>query len=91
MEVTAVDLMLDLLKQFGPLAGVVLWFIWRDGQREDRLTTRVEKLEDEQRSIILPLVEKSTDVIARNTEVMERLEGALGNIKVNTDANKPKP
>ena len=73
---------IELLQQFGPLAGVVLWFIWRDGKREDRLTTRVEKLEEEQRSIILPLVEKSTEVIARNTEVMERLEGALAGIRV---------
>lgn len=83
--------MFELIKQFGPLAGVVLFFIWRDWKREDRLTTRVEKLEDEQRNIILPLVEKSTDVIARNTEVMERLEGALGVIKVTTDANQPQP
>jgi len=82
---------IELLKQFGPLAGVVLFFIWRDWKREDRLTTRVEKLEDEQRNIILPLVEKSTEVIARNTEVMDRLEGALAGIKVNSDANKPKP
>lgn len=77
----------ELIKQFGPLAGVVLFFIWRDWKREDRLTARVEKLEDEQRNIILPLVEKSTDVIARNTEVMERLEGV---IKVNSDADKSK-
>lgn len=81
----------EFIKQFGPLAGVVLFFIWRDWKREDRLTGRLEKLEDEQRNVILPLVEKSTEVIARNTEVMERLEGALGGIKVNDNANKPKP
>ena len=68
---------LDLLHEYGPLAGTVLFFIWRDWKRENRLTTRVEKLEDEQRDVILPLVEKSTDVIARNTGVMERLETAL--------------
>jgi hypothetical protein len=81
----------ELLQQFGPLAGVVLFFIWRDWKREDRLTARVEKLEDEQRNIILPLVEKSTDVIAHNTGVMERLEAALAGIKVNSDGDKPKP
>jgi hypothetical protein len=83
--------MIELLKQFGPLAGLCLFFIWRDWKREDRLTARVEKLEEEQRSIILPLVEKSTNVIARNTEVMDRLEGALAGIKVSHDADKPKP
>jgi len=81
--------MLELVKQFGPLAGLCLFFIWRDWKREDRLTARVEKLEEEQRSIILPLVEKSTNVIARNTEVMDRLEGAL--LGITNDANKQKP
>jgi hypothetical protein len=81
----------ELIQQFGPLAGVVLFFIWRDWKREDRLTARLEKLEDEQRHIILPLVEKSTQVIARNTEVMERLEAALECIKVNSDAYKQQP
>lgn len=81
----------ELIQQFGPLAGVVLFFIYRDWKREDRLTTRVEKLEDEQRHIILPLVENSTKVIARNTEVMERLENALEGVMVNRDANKPQP
>jgi hypothetical protein len=76
---------LELIKQFGPLAGIVLFFIWRDWKREDRLTARVEKLEDEQRNIILPLVEKSTEVIAHNTGVMERLENALLKIKVDDD------
>lgn len=78
----------DFLQQYGPLAGAVLFFVWRDWKREDRLTSRIEKLEDEQREIILPLVEKSTTVIARNTDVMERLEVAL---KGDSDADKFKP
>lgn len=68
---------ITLAQQYGPLAATVLFFIWRDWKREDRLTTRIEKLEDEQREIILPLVEKSTSVIAENTKVMDRLERAL--------------
>ncbi len=67
----------ELLKQFGPLLGAVLFFIWRDWKREERLSNRIEKLEDEQREIILPLVERSTQVIAENTTVMQRLERAL--------------
>lgn len=81
---------LELLRQFGPLAGLCLFFIYRDWKREDRLTARIEKLEDEQRNVILPLVEKSTNVIARNTEVMERLDVALEAIKGVADANKSK-
>lgn len=81
---------LELLRQFGPLAGLCLFFVWRDWKREDRLTTRIEKLEDEQRQVILPLVQKSTDVIARNTEVMERLDVALEGLRGAADANKSK-
>jgi hypothetical protein len=64
----------QLLKDFGPLAGAVLFFIWRDFKREDRLTTRIEKLEDEQRHVILPLVEKTTAIIAANSALLERIE-----------------
>lgn len=78
--------LLQLIQEYGPLAGAVIFFLWRDFRREDRLNSRVEKLEDEQREIILPLVDKSTAVIARNTEVMERLEYAFE--KVIDDANK---
>lgn len=67
----------ELLKQYGPLLGAVLFFIWRDWKREERLSNRIEKLEDEQREVILPLVERSTQVIAENTTVMQRLEVAL--------------
>lgn len=81
---------LELLRQFGPLAGLCLFFIYRDWKREDRLTARIEKLEDEQRNVILPLVEKSTNVIARNTEVMERLDVALEAIRGLSDADKSK-
>ena len=76
---------LELLKAYGPLAGLAVFFIWRDWKREDRLTTRIEKLEDEQREIILPLVEKSTNVIALNTSVMERLEAAFEKLTKQAD------
>jgi hypothetical protein len=73
-----------LLKTFGPLLVAVIFFIWRDYRREDKLLTRIEQLENEQRLVILPLVRETTKVIVRNTEmtrqtvkVMERLEHAL--------------
>lgn len=73
-----------LLKNFGPLLIAVLFFIWRDYRREDKLTQRIDELEEEQRNVILPLVKETSEVITRNTEVlrqntrvMERLEQAL--------------
>lgn len=64
---------LELVQQYGPMVAACIFFVWRDWKREDRLTSRIEKLEDEQRNIILPLVEKATAVIAHNTAVIERL------------------
>ena len=66
-----------LLKQFGPLLIAVIFFLWRDYRREDRLAARIETLEDEQRDVLLPQVEKCSTVIAQNTVVMQRLERAL--------------
>ena len=66
-----------LLKQYGPLVLVVLFFLWQNWLRELRMSNRINRLEDEQRNVLLPLVERCTDVIAQNTNMMERLEKAL--------------
>ena len=65
---------LALIKQFGPMLVAVAFFLWRDWKREDRLMGRIDKLEDEQRNIILPLVTKCTEVISKNTDVMESVK-----------------
>ncbi|REJ65635.1 MAG: hypothetical protein DWQ31_16985 [Planctomycetota bacterium] len=66
-----------LCRHFGPLLIAVIFFIWRDWRREDRMSQRIDALEDEQRQIILPMVEKCTKVITENTAVMTRLEKKL--------------
>ena len=70
----------ELLRDFGPLVGVILFFIWRDWKREDTLTARVESLDKYQRETLVSLVERSTSVISQNVEcfkwvcrVMERV------------------
>jgi len=60
-----------LFQNYGPFITAVVFFIWRDYRREDRLTTRIKELEDEQREGILPLVTNCTEVITKNTQVME--------------------
>ena len=67
----------EILREFGPTVGLAVFVLFRDYRREDRLTTRIEKLEDEQRETILPLVERTAEVIAHNTAVMQRLEAVL--------------
>jgi cbb3-type cytochrome oxidase subunit 3 len=68
---------ISLIKQFGPFFLAVVFFLWRDWRREDRLSDRLDELENEQREVILPLVKDCSAVIAKNTSVMERLERRL--------------
>ncbi len=65
-----------VIRNLGPLLGVIVFFIWRDYRREDKLLTRVQELEDEQRKVVLPLVKDCSAIVAKNTLVMEQ------NIKV---------
>jgi len=66
-----------LLKQYGPLILVVIFLLWQGWKRETRMGDRIDLLEDEQRNVLLPMVERCTEVITQNTNVMERLEKSL--------------
>lgn len=68
---------IHVVKQYGPLITVLVFLLWQGWTRECRLLGRLTKLEDEQRKVLLPLVEKCTRVITRNTSIMRRLERAL--------------
>jgi len=81
---------LEVLKQYGPLVLVVAFFLWQGWQRECRTARRVEKLEDEQKKVLLPLVKKCASVIAKNTFVMRRLERAMDE-RWSYKATCPKP
>ena len=61
----------QLLQDFGPTAGVILFFIWRDWQREDKLQEKVSKLEDYQQGTMSDLLKESIAVIAANTQQMK--------------------
>lgn len=78
------DNLVDLtwvLKNYGPLLVGLIFFLWRDARREDRLLTRVVQLEDEQRNVILPLVKETSIVITRNTEVMQVNNEVMKNLE----------
>jgi hypothetical protein len=66
-----------LLKQYGPLVLVVVYLLWQGWNRETRMGSRIDRLEDDQRNVLLPMVERCFVVITKNTNVMERLERAL--------------
>ena len=60
----------ELLKDFGPFIGVILFFIWRDWKREDQLQARVSKLEEYNQTTLVSLVKEAITVIAANTQQM---------------------
>jgi hypothetical protein len=67
-----------ILNQWGPVFGLVtltlMFFLWKDWKRENRLQDRVEALEKDQKEIILPMLEKCTTIISQNTIIMSRVE-----------------
>jgi len=73
----------EVVKQYGPFCGLlvlaVVFFMWRDYKREQRLTKRIETLENETKTILIALVETTNVVLGRNIAVMERLEKHLTN------------
>ena len=47
-----------LLKQYGPLVLVMAFLLWQGWVREGRMGKRIVRLEDEQRNVLMPLVER---------------------------------
>jgi hypothetical protein len=68
---------MDIIKDFGPLVGIVLFFIWRDWKREDSLVGRVEHLEEFNTETLVALVRESTAVIATNTEQLRIMNSLM--------------
>ena len=65
------DSLLLLLREWGPIIGVILFFVWRDWKREERLTTRVENLENYQRETLVDLLKKTTVALTHNAECLK--------------------
>ena len=72
----------DLLRDFGPIIGVILFFIWRDWKREDKLQERVTRLETYQQDTLVQLVQDTSAALAQNSEflkwsgrILEKLNG----------------
>ena len=65
------DALLVLLREFGPLIGLVLFFVWRDWKREDKLAARVEALEAYQRETLVELLKDTTVTLTHNAECLK--------------------
>jgi hypothetical protein len=69
--------LMELAKSFGPLVGIVLFFIWRDWRREEGLVDRVKNLEEFNTKVLTDLVKECVAVIATNTEQLRIMNGKL--------------
>lgn len=78
----------EILKDFGPLVGIVLFFIWRDWKREENLVERVQKLEDFNTEVLSNIVKEQAAVIATNTEVIKANTEQMKTMLVNCKAKK---
>lgn len=70
-----------IFKEFGPVIGFLAFYIYRDMTREKKLSDRITELERQQTEVILPLVTQTTEVLARNTVVMERNTQVIGRLE----------
>jgi len=61
---------IEILKNFGPLVAIIVFFVWRDWQRELRLSLRLEKLDEYQKQTLEGLVEKTTLALAQSSECL---------------------
>jgi hypothetical protein len=64
---------LQVLKDFGPIVGVILFFIWRDWKREDRLASRITELEKFQQKELSDLVRDTNTAVTQSTEQLKWL------------------
>lgn len=54
---------LEIIKEVGPYAAVMLFFIWRDYKREDRLERRVDTLNEFVRVELMDALEKTNTAL----------------------------
>jgi hypothetical protein len=72
--------LIAVLKDFGPLVGTILFFIWRDWRREENLVERVKQLEDFNTEVLTQMVKEMSGIIAANTEQL-RLVNLVSEVK----------
>ena len=68
---------MEVLREFGIMVALVVFFTWQGWKRETRLNERISLLEEDYTSTLKELVASCTEVIAANTAIMQRLERHL--------------
>jgi hypothetical protein len=68
---------MEVLREFGLMVALVVFFTWQGWKRETRMSERISLLEEDYTSTLKELVASCTEVIAANTAIMQRLERHL--------------
>lgn len=55
--------LVDILTEVGPYCAILLFFIWRDYRREDRLEDRIDKLNEFVRGELMVALKRNNDVL----------------------------
>ena len=63
--------MINIFRDFGPVIGIIIFFIWRDWKREDKLQERVTRLESYQQETLVKLITDTTKALAQNSEFLK--------------------
>lgn len=71
----------EAVKQFGPLVVAVIFFIWRDYKREERLGKRLDKITDQHNEVMATIVKD-------NTKAMEEVALAIHRMSAKFDARE---
>jgi hypothetical protein len=61
-----------ILENYGLMAAVVAYFLYRDAVRDKRQHDTIDHLQEEMRQTVFPIVKSNTEVIAYNTTSLDR-------------------
>jgi hypothetical protein len=62
-----------VLEQVGPLAAIIVFFVWRDYKREVLQSERLKSLEQYQQKVLEGLVSQTTKALTQSTECIRWL------------------
>lgn len=68
---------IQLIGQFGVPIALVIFFVWNNNKREQKLVERLEKLEDYTRDKLEKVVINYTEVVRLNSDVLNQVKRLL--------------
>lgn len=73
----SIIIILQLLGQFGVPIALVVFFVWDNNKREQKLVKRLESLEDYTRNKLEKVIINYTEIVSSNTDVLKQVKRLL--------------